>query len=474
MALNWLKLPKLGRKTNAPHRETEAYPNLTLIGQPQNASKKFVYKPTPRNLRYFAKTPFARRAMSAIKNPIVLTQWEVRPKRGIALNSELKRQIELVTRCLEQPNEDDSFRTFLEQIIEDILCGAGAFEQQIGGDKDRPLWMWPVDGLAIQVYPGWAGNQNEARYRQVLGYGGLGTAGGTTGVDLRNEELVYLRPNPTTGSPFGIGPLEVAFLSISRKLAVEEFAGNVSGNASPSRILHLGENVDPDSVRAFRSYWENEMEGQGKLPIAGGSKAPQVLDLKPDGDSALYISYQTLLIREIAVAFNLDASVMSLTADVNRDTSESAEDRNADHAIRPTATLIASHITRETINTRLGFSQLEFAFVGLDRKDEKAAADIFSSYYNINVFTPNEIRAQLGEEPATHAWGDLTYADMTIAQMAARGAKVIDDTDLPQLKTAPDDATTPGIVSPSDKAINIAKQATPKPQPATPGHSKGN
>jgi hypothetical protein len=33
------------------------------------------------------------------------------------------------------------------------LVGAAAIELQLGGDKLRPLWMFPVDGLSIQIYP---------------------------------------------------------------------------------------------------------------------------------------------------------------------------------------------------------------------------------------------------------------------------------------------------------------------------------
>jgi hypothetical protein len=33
--------------------------------------------------------------------------------------------------------------------------------------------MWTVDDLTIQIFPGWAGGVNEARYIQIVGYGNL-------------------------------------------------------------------------------------------------------------------------------------------------------------------------------------------------------------------------------------------------------------------------------------------------------------
>src|SRR5213076_2596161 len=76
----------------------------------------------------------ARRAINAIKSPIAMLDWEIVPLPGIELNSELSRQIEIATTCFASPNNDDSFRTLVEQVVEDYLVGAGAIEKQIGGD----------------------------------------------------------------------------------------------------------------------------------------------------------------------------------------------------------------------------------------------------------------------------------------------------------------------------------------------------
>jgi hypothetical protein len=186
---------------------------MVQLGSPRNDKKRPVFKPVARNLRYFSKTPYARRAINTIKNPIAGHEWEIRPKKGVALNAELTRQIELATYCFEHPNADDSFETLAEQVVEDILCGAGAIEVQMGADPLRPLWLWPVDGLSIQMFAGWDGGANEARYYQTQGYGGLGNTG-NDGIPLRNDELIYIKPNPTTAVPFGTGPLEVAFMAL--------------------------------------------------------------------------------------------------------------------------------------------------------------------------------------------------------------------------------------------------------------------
>jgi hypothetical protein len=437
------KAGRRGRPANEPHRDTLAWPNLNSLGQSSPAADRIVYKPVPKNLRYFSRTPIARRAINSIKSPIAQLEWEIVPKPGVKMNSELERQIEVATTCFDLPNSDDNFTSMTQQVVEDVLVGAGAIEIGKSGDKMRPLWLWPVDGLSIQLMPGWAGGTHEARYLQTIGYGSYSVGSGQ-GVMLRNDELMYIRPNPTTATPFGFGPLEIAFNSIARQLTTGEFAGKLAGNALPPFMIDLGE-VTGNVVRTWRSYWTNEVEGEGKIPIigteltqgagtAGGkTRGPNAIRLYPEGDKALYLAYQEFLRTEIAAGFDLCNMNLNVERDVNRSTAEVQEDRDWLHAIRPMALLLAAHWTREALWGTLGFYSLMFKWKGIDRKDEKSECDILCALYDRNVYTPNQIRDKLGEpplDPTTADWGNKLKADVDIAMKAAQGAKVVDDPDL--------------------------------------------
>src|SRR5258708_40260196 len=50
------------------------------------ALHNLVPKPTPANLRRFAETPVARRAINVIKDRIVGMRWRIQPRRGRALD----------------------------------------------------------------------------------------------------------------------------------------------------------------------------------------------------------------------------------------------------------------------------------------------------------------------------------------------------------------------------------------------------
>lgn len=419
-----------GRRPLAPKRDTTAFPNFVPQGQGRTGSR-LVWKATPRNLRYFSRTPYARRAINAIKNPIAELEFEIVPMPGVKETPELRRQIEAATYCLQNPNHEDSWRTLTEQVVEDILVGAGAIEVQRSSDPLRPLWLYPVDGLSIQLYPGWSGAPSEARYTQSVGYGTY-TGGGPT-INLRDDELIYLRPNPSTASPFGLGPLEVAFNSISRQLAVGEFSGNLTGNTRPGIMLDLGESAAKEDLSAFRRYWTSDVEGQGKVPIVG-SKGAQVLRLHPEGDNALYLKYQDFLIREIATSFDLSPQNLGAERDVNRSTGEVSQERDWDQAIKPWAKMLASYLTRHAIQRRMGFWQLQLRFLGLDREDEKRGAEVYEIEYRNGATTPDEYRESKGRPPLDTPYARMTGIDFQIARAAAAGAKRVLDPDLPNDK----------------------------------------
>jgi hypothetical protein len=432
MADGFLKRLRIGRRRAEPQRDTIPFPNILQVGQMRPAQRT-IWKPTPRNLRYFSRSPYARRAINAIKLPIAMLEWEVGTRPGVDETPDLKAQIETATYCFDNPNRDDSWRSFAEQVLEDCLIGAGAIEKRVSGDPLRPLWLWPADGLSIQIFPAWAGNPDEARYSQSVGYGTY--SGGGPTIQLRDDELIYIKPNPSTSTPFGLGPLEVAFNSISRQLGVGEFAGNVTSNAKPSSLLNLGEGVDASTLAAFRTYWTSEVEGQGKMPIVG-MKGGGVEKLFPEGDNALFLKYQEFLKSEIAISFDLSPQNLGVERDVNRNTAEVAEERDWNAAIVPWADLLASYLTRHALHRGLGFYQLEFRFKGLKREDAKLAAEVFQLEYQNNAVTPDEYREQVGRPPLDSPYGKLTSAEVEIATAAARGAAEVRDPKLPKPQPA--------------------------------------
>ena len=187
---------------------------LPAILSPVQFPGRLLPKPTPANLRRFAETPVVRRAINVIKDRIAAMDWQVRVRRGVKPGdlAFTERKLRALRRTLEEPNATDSFRTLIEQVIEDALTGGyGAIEMEPTGDGERPAMLWAVDGASIRVNPRWDGEPESPRYAQALP-GQLESSA----VELRDDQLMYVRMNPRSFTPFGLGPLEVCLLYTSR------------------------------------------------------------------------------------------------------------------------------------------------------------------------------------------------------------------------------------------------------------------
>ena len=173
-----------------------------------------------------------------------------------------------------------------------------------------------------------------------------------------------------------------------------DYAGKLASNAQPENLLVMPGWTN-EQLLAYRQYWRNEIEGQGQTPIVAppvGSKA-ELLKLRGTDDGTLFIGYQEFLIREVATAWNINPMSLGIHGDVNRATAEVIDDADWENAVVPKATLYASFIT-QTIESTLGFSQLEFGFKGLKRDDKLAEAQIYAIEFENGAATPNEYRAR--------------------------------------------------------------------------------
>ena len=442
-----------GRLRNVPKRWSQAYPKLLGLFGRSNKMLGQGSKPTPSNLRAFSRTPYARRAINTIKNPIVALEWELEIDSE---SSDLKKRADTLLACFKQPNFVDSFRSLLEQGIEDLLvCGSGMYEIGISGDKARPLWLWPVDTTTVQPQADWDGSPDGIRFLQSSNVVGGQLVGNIDVKRLKAKDFAYMRLNPTSEGPYGFGPLEIAYDSIQRQLGVGRYASNVASNAQPRNMIYIGD-ANEEQLAKFRGYYTNEVEGRGLTPILGGKEQPKVLPLHDGGDKALYLQWQEFLIREIATAFGISAQNLNLVADVNRNTSETAEDRDWDSAIIPVARVIEEHINRDIIQGRLGMVGVRFKFLGLDREDEMAQAEIFGKLYTYNCVTPNEWREEKGKKPLDSQWGDLCYADTQIGMKAAQGAGEVDDKAL----------SNSGASKPATSGRSVAKQKPSSKKPS--------
>ena len=353
-------------------------------------------KPSPANLRRFSETPVARKAINTIKDSIAGMRWRIQPRPGRDPSlPNLESRSQVLTENFDTPNPDDSFRSLAEQVLEDVIVGGfGAIEIEGTGDPLRPLALWPVDGASIRIKGDWDGLPGSPRYAQITG-----RFGSDAQIPLNDDELIYIRLNPRTHTPFGLGRLEVAFETINAFLGANRYAARLASNSVVEYALWL-QGLSPEHHERLIRWWQDEIEGTGRVPILSVENKPEVLRFGGGTDADLRLQWQEFLLRIIANAFDLPPQSLGLEKDVNRSTAAEMTDQAFRQAIVPTARLFAEHLTREAISKKLGWHDLEFVFADMDSSgSEIEQAQIQDILIRNGVLTVNEARQMRGLSP---------------------------------------------------------------------------
>ncbi len=394
----WQRLAGIEATTNEEGaRKTKPLPAILSPYHPAARGRQNALpKPTPANLRRFAETPVVRRAINVVKDKIASMDWQVRVRRGYdaAMVENATERINILRRCLEEPNAADSFRVLFEQAIEDLLVGGfGAIEMEATGDRNRPFRLYAVDGATIQIDRKWNGDPEAERYAQATGH-----IGNESLIRLRDDDLMYLRLNPRTHTPFGLGRLEVAFETVNQLLSANRYAGRLASNSVVQYALWLNEATPEQHDRLIR-WWQDEIEGTGRVPLLSSEQKPEVLRFAGGTDADLRLGWQEMLIRLIANAFELPPMLLGLETNVNRATATELADEAFQSAVVPVARLVAEHITRDLFAKKLGWREFEFCFNDLESRNEMEEVQIQKTLIEAGVLTIDEVRAMRGLAP---------------------------------------------------------------------------
>jgi len=99
-----------------------------------------------------------------------------------------KKKLRALRLMLEEPNAVDSFRTLMEQAIEDALTGGfGAIEMEPTGDEDRPAMLWAWMGHRFVLTGAGTDRRKTPRYAQAMP-GQLESSA----VELLDSQLMYI------------------------------------------------------------------------------------------------------------------------------------------------------------------------------------------------------------------------------------------------------------------------------------------
>lgn len=363
-------------------------------------------------LRKFSESPIVYRAISYIRNQVTRLAWDIQPKDGKKLSAAQKKQIEIAKNVLRYPNADDNFSSWTGQLVEDMLViGMGTSEvKEFKGNPEQPYLLYPIDAASVSIYVDWDGNPTKPRYCQFDIH--------NQRVEFTNKEVLVMKHNPRSATPFGLSPVEVSVQQIQYLLDAQSYAGKTASNATPKKLLYLGQDLTEKQIIEFRQYFRDEVEGRSHLPIVGGTNDVKSIELGLNTDHNLFLQWQTFLIAIIANAFNLDIMKFNAIVGINRSTGDGLDDSSDESAIRPMAMTIEHYINQHLLSIMgiADFAEFKYQFT-TSFSDRKALAVIHQIYGQLDALTINEMRREQGlidlpyDEMLGHSKGDLTVSE---------------------------------------------------------------
>ena len=155
----------------------------------------------------------------------------------------------------------------------------------------------------------------------------------------------------------------------------------------------------PEQHDRLIRWWQDEIEGTGRVPLLSCEQKPEVLRFAGGTDADLRLQWQEALIRMIANAFELPPMMLGLQSDVNRTTASEMADEAFQSAVVPVAKLLAEHITRDLFAKKLGWREFEFCFNDLESRDEMQELQMQTALLSAGVLTVDEVRQMRGLAP---------------------------------------------------------------------------
>jgi len=378
-----------------------------------------VGKPKAQVYRRWAEgSEWVRAAIDVRKTQVSQSEWTIAkfdpdgPEPSVTLAAKIKEMFE-------QPSPTvDSFRSFIEPIIEDILVlDAGVIEKERTYRGDL-VYLHPVDGAEIRVNAYWDGTDpTEARY---FWYPDMFER-----ARFANLDMVYMMENPATYRVVGLSKLEVLKNTIDAELNGHAYNNRQVVNAAPDGLLDLGEGARGEQVDAFKAYWNGEVAGRGAMAFIGGTKNAKFVPFRGSNRDMQFLEWQMYLVRKICAVFGLSTMDLAISGDSNRSTADTQSEMTEDRGLRPLLGLISNYLTREVVwDPSFGGrdNNLCFKFTRLNLKESLTRAQINRyALAGVSWKSINEARNDDGLEPKT----GKQYDSMMV--ITPTGAVTLDD-----------------------------------------------
>jgi hypothetical protein len=368
-----------------------------------------------------AGTAPAQICLSHVIDGVAQMSIEVVPPDRLKNDPVARKVCKRISRSLKHSNIDEqsTYKEFISAIITDLMVlGISAIERKFQPLVNIPdptdpaeaerndilaqeVWQWAVDPTRIHQNDEWTPQSlSEPRYFYQ------GTAGAhdkSKWTPLFSEDLYTIRQYATTwGRP--PSAFEVVYDVIQSWLGLNKFQSNTTSKARQEFLIDLGP-VSGDELKAFREFWQIDVEQSGQPPIVGTKGSGlNVVKIGATSDDGLYLKYEEKILRLIALIFKLSPRDMNITEPDNRATAGVSADASFQKAILPMATTLLDAFQSEIVD--LYYPGYRLRFVDSEPRNEAEESETASNLYEKGIITLNEARVRCKQDRILTPDGD--------------------------------------------------------------------
>lgn len=331
-----------------------------------------------------------RLAIETRKDQMASMAWtiaHVDPDKNVAEDPRAK-QIEAMMR---RPDNVHGWQAWLRMVLEEVMVTDATSIYPRRRNSGELMGFELIDGTLIKPLVDDTGRRPappSPAYQQVLK--------GIPAVDYTADELIYVPRNPRVHKFYGFSPVEQIILTVNIALrrATSQLQYFTEGNI-PAAFASVPTDWNPDQIKAFQTYWDAVIEGDQAYKrkvrfVPGGTKVENIKD------APLKDEFDEWLARVICYAFSLPPT--AFVKQMNRATSDTQQEAALKEGLAPIMIWV-KEVMDYLIQSVLGYADLQFQWSEEEALDPASQSTILTTYQKQGVYSINDVRAKLGEEP---------------------------------------------------------------------------
>jgi len=419
----------------------------------------------PEQARAFSDSnEWLRAAINRVKDRVARSERMITPvDPALPFSADIQAAISYL---IENPNpRGDSWRTFIEPVIEDLCTlGRGGWEY-VPNWQGWPIALYPYNAQFMSLDPIWDGSDpRDPRY--------YWTPMPRRSIGLRNDEVTMMILNPRTDRPDGLGWVDTLKDTIEADAAGNEFVRSLLKKYPPPGWLNLGPTAGKKQVEAVSERLNTDVLGQGGMLVTGGLDSVDYKPLWVGGSRENELmAWSHWFGLKVAAVVGISPQDIGLTMDINKANGQVQERLSSEGGYRSMLLLVQEYVNREIIG-KFGPPEqlnLHFTFRELTQRDRAEQIRIATEMAGgLPVALYNEARAEADLPPLE--MGNAVY----VKTMEGAVALIGEDADAYHRQAQAQQATEMDLEAQEKGKPSGKEKATPNKTPAKPPADGGN